>query len=153
VTGQSPKFVGLIDVANRFRAVAGLCARTLRIEAMLTVAFAMTSLLDTPDINPDDRPETPATTPGGRRDVPRAIERDVALVAPKLATMDEVLSNHLPLSLRQYIFGSLQTFAGKAAVQMGEGADDDRAQAVGVLFEGIDPVTRVGGNGKFTPGE
>lgn len=153
VTGQSPKFVGLIDVANRFRAVAGLCARTLRIEAMLTVAFAMTSLLDTPDINPDDRPETPATTPGGRRDVPRAIERDVALVAPKLATMDEVLSNHLPLSLRQYIFGSLQTFVGKAAAQMGEGADDDRAQAVGVLFEGIDPVTRVGGNGKFTPGE
>ena len=148
MTGQGPKFVGLVDVANRFRAVAGLCTRTLRIEAMLTVTFAMRSLMDASVTKRDDSSGS-STTDGGKIDVAHDIERDVALVTPKLATMDEVLSNHLPLALRQYIFGSLQTFVGKAVAKM-EGTDDEHlALAVGALIEGIEPVTRgVGGMGE-----
>ena len=147
-TVQGPKFVGLVDVANRFRAVAGLCARLLRIEAMLTVTFAMRFLLDDASmIKPEDTSGTSATD-GGTVDVPHDVQRDVALVAPKLATMDEVLSNHLPISLRQYIFGSLQNFVGKAVAQM-KGADDDRRAAVvaRALAEAIEPVIR--GDGGF----
>ena len=113
---NAPRFIGLVDVANRYRAVSGLCTRILRIEAMLTTVYAMQRLV--------------LISGTGDEHEHADLERDVALLAPKLASMDDVLANHLPQSLRQYVFGSLQVFLERVAAAVKDEERAGRALAV-----------------------
>ena len=138
IAGQPVKFIGLVDVANRYRAVSGLCTRTLRIEAMLTVAHAMQRLMLAPDARGKDDEE------GDNPDAAN-LSAEVALVAPKLASMDDVLAHHLPLSLRQYIFGSLEAFLAKISEHVASRGDPETARRVLAVIE---PVLRSLGGGE-----
>ena len=140
-TGQGPKFIGLVDVANRFRAVSGLCTRALRLEAMLAIVFAMQPALIISMNNRDTMGANDTAVDEEMANILEALEGDMALVAPKLATMDEVLSHHLPISLRQYIFGTLQTFLEKTSSRI-RGASNENAHAMARALAVVEPVIR-----------
>ena len=63
-------------------------------------------------------------------DDPAALEPDAPPLAPKLPPRDDVLANHLPQSLRQYVFGSLQVFLERVAAAVKDEERAGRALAV-----------------------
>lgn len=90
---------GLLNIADQYRSVSGLCTRLLRIEAALHVLYAMQEIIYVSSAD-------------------SIFESRIAQMAPKLASMDEVLTNHLPASRREYIFAPLSGFCMKAAVYL-----------------------------------
>ena len=92
---------GLVHIADRYRAASGFCTRALRIEAVLHILYAVQDIanISTPDdIN--------------------AFEARIALMAPKLASMDEVLGSHLSPPQREYILASLPGVCNKLSICM-----------------------------------
>lgn len=90
---------GLSNIANQYRSISGLCTRMLRIETTLHVLYAMQEIVHV---------STPSSI----------FESRIAQMAPKLASMDEVLTNHVPAHRREYIFAPLPGFCMKSAVYM-----------------------------------
>ena len=90
---------GLSNIANQYRSISGLCTRLLRIESMLHVLYAMQEIVDV---------STPSSI----------FESRIAQMAPKLASMDEVLANHVPAIRREYIFAPLSGFCLKIAIYL-----------------------------------
>jgi hypothetical protein len=116
----NPKFVGLIDVAARYRAVSGLCTRILRTETLLVALYAIQNLLL------------------------RESSDSIAVMATQLASMDELLAKHLPQRLREYIFSSLPRFCGEVAILLHRVLDvevtKDLADALARDLSGIQQV-------------
>lgn len=88
---------GLSNIGDRCRSLSGLCTRILRIEAILHVLYAIQDIVDVSSTS-------------------SIFESRIAQMAPKLASMDEVLTNHLPAVRREYIFAPLSGFCMKAAI-------------------------------------
>ncbi|KAI8101907.1 hypothetical protein M9434_006969 [Picochlorum sp. BPE23] len=114
--------VGLLHIADRFRSISGMCTRTLRIEAMLHVLYAMQDIF-----NPSQK----------------VFDERIAMMAPKLASMDEVLAGYLLPTRREYIFAPLPGFCMKLAVFQLieiEKLDSSTASSVCRALTGVEPV-------------
>ena len=92
---------GLVHIADRYRAASGFCIRALRIEASLHILY---SVQDIANISTPDEINT--------------FEARIALMAPKLASMDEVLGSHLSPPQREYILASLPGVCNKLTIWM-----------------------------------
>lgn len=114
--------VGILHIADRFRSISGMCTRTLRIETMLHVLYAMQDI-----VNPSQK----------------VFNERIAMMAPKLASMDEVLTGYLLPTRREYIFAPLPGFCMKLAVfqliEM-EKVESSTISSVCRALTGVEPV-------------
>lgn len=114
--------VGLLHIADRFRSISGMCARTLRIEAMLHMLYAMQDIF-----NPSQK----------------VFDERIAMMAPKLASMDEVLAGYLLPTRREFIFAPLPGFCMKLAIfqliEMDK-VDSSTISSVCRALTGVEPV-------------
>lgn len=123
---RSPKdtFAGLMHLSHRFRSITGFCIRCLRGEAMMHVLYAMQSIVHVSRYRAD-------------------FETKMSLMAPKLASMDELLAKYTSAQRRTYIFGTLSGFCMKLALQMLpqiENLDENSINAICASFISIRPV-------------
>lgn len=93
---------GLAHAADRFRSLAGLCIRALRLELMLLAVFHLQSL--------------PQLAAGGERAT--GAEDHVASLARAVAQLSEALGAYLPMERRLYVFASLPPAVMQIAVSM-----------------------------------
>lgn len=115
---------GLANIANQYRSISGLCTRILRIEATLHVLYAMQEIVDV---------STPSSI----------FESRIAQMAPKLASMDEVLVNHLPAARREYIFAPLSGFCMKAAIYLHKDIPKVDAQIISSVNRSLSGIQAV----------
>ncbi|DBA83817.1 TPA: hypothetical protein ACH3X1_006340 [Trebouxia sp. C0004] len=93
---------GLTHLMNRYRALAGQCIRSLRIEMHLLVMYHMQDL--------------PLSNYACEEDESKDVDDCVGALSRVLARADESIAPHLPVNKRNYIFGGVAAAAAQFAI-------------------------------------
>ncbi|KAL0041964.1 hypothetical protein WJX79_010411 [Trebouxia sp. C0005] len=93
---------GLTHLMNRYRALAGQCIRSLRLEMHLLVLYHMQDL--------------PLSNYACEEDESKDVDDCVGALSRVLARADECIAPHLPVNKRNYIFGGVAAAAAQFAI-------------------------------------